>query len=360
MSRPGEARRERCRGAQVWRMPLKHRRVGVIPYLVEHIAFAALAAVFAGALHLWRRYDLVQVNTIPDSLVFAAVIPRLLGARVLLDLHECVPEFLATRLNAGANHPAVRVAAYVEQASIKFADSAITCTEQMREVFSSRGAPSTKIGVVLNSADERIFDVTRHPPRPRRPDRFTIISHGSLEERYGIDTIIRALSLLRDELPELRLAVFGEGSYRDALTLLAQELAVEDRVDFSRELIPLDSLVEAIADADAGVVASKRDAFRDLTHTNKMFEFIAMRRVLIVSRTRAVEAYFDESCFQYFDADDEHDLARAIREVHADPDLGDRLVRRASEVSESYRWKHQREIYRSFVETILADRPQRR
>ena len=55
----------------------------------------------------------------------------------------------------------------------------------------------------------------------------------------------------------------------------------------------------------------KRDSFRDLTHTNKMFDFIAMRRPVIVSRTASVEAYFDESCFQLFDSEDDRDLARA-------------------------------------------------
>ena len=121
---------------------------------------------------------------------------------------------------------------------------------------------------------------------------------------------------------------------------------------FSDGLVPLDELLRAIAAADAGLVAMKRDSFRDLTHTNKMFDFIAMRRPVIVSRTASVEAYFDESCFQLFDSEDDRDLARAIRELHADPGLRERLVRRAAEVNEPYRWPRQRELYRHVVERL--------
>jgi glycosyltransferase involved in cell wall biosynthesis len=117
---------------------------------------------------------------------------------------------------------------------------------------------------------------------------------------------------------------------------------------------PIDELVAAIADADAGIVAIKRDSFRDLTHCNKMFDFIAMRRPAIVSRTRSVEEYFDDSCFALFESDDEHDLARAIRRVYDDPELGERLIRRAAEVNEPYRWPHQRAAYEQVVARLAG------
>ena len=77
-----------------------------------------------------------------------------------------------------------------------------------------------------------------------------------------------------------------------------------------------------------------------------------MRRPVIVSRTASVEAYFDESCFQLFDSEDDRDLARAIRELHAEPGLRERLVSRAAEVNEPYRWPRQRELYRHVVERL--------
>lgn len=144
LSQPGEPRRDRYRGATVRRLPMRQRRGGPLRYMVEYGAFLVAAALVAGALHLRRRFDLVQVHSIPDVLVFAALIPRLLGARVVLDLHECMPEFFATKYKLDADHPGSRLLAWLEQVSIRFADMVITCTEQMREAFVARGAPRAR------------------------------------------------------------------------------------------------------------------------------------------------------------------------------------------------------------------------
>jgi glycosyltransferase involved in cell wall biosynthesis len=353
--RPGQPRRERLGRVAVYRLPLPLQRSdGCVRYVLQYAIFGLAATLAAGALHLRRRWHVVQVNSMPDALVFAALLPRLLGARVLLDLHECMPEFFAVKFGASPRHPARRMLAAVEQASIRFADRVVTCTDEMRETFVARGAPRRKIDVVLNSADEAIFDVRRYPPAARRPDRYTLICHGAIEESYGLDTLVRAAALLRQEIAGLRVELYGEGTYRPELERLARELDLDGAVRFSDGWVPIEQLLRAIANADVGVVPMRRNAFRDLTHCNKMFDFIAMRRPAVVSRTRSVEAYFGESCFAMFESGDEQDLARAIRSLHDDARLGERLAQRAAEASAPYRWVHQRRIYRSAVEGLVG------
>ena len=349
----GEPARESWQGARVRRVPIAHRRGGALGYLWQYAAFAAVATVLAALMHARRRYDLVQVHSLPDTLVFAAAVPRALGVPVLLDLHETMPEFFATRFGRppGAARRAVEAA---EQAAIRFATHVITCTEQMKEAFVARGAPAGKIDIVLNSADEALFDVARHPPQERRDGRMRLIVHGSIEERYGIDTAIEAVARLAGELPGLELQVYGRGSQRDALEALARERGVADRVHFQREWVPIDDLVEALAQADAGVVAMKRDEFRDLTHCNKMYELVTMRRPTLMSRTRSVEAYFGEDCFAWFRSDDPDDLARAIRRLHEDAEWGRRLAEEAARRNEPYRWVNQRAHYLRVVDGVLA------
>ena len=346
--RPGEPRRERRGPVRVLRLPAPLERTdGPLRYVLQYAGFGLMAAAIAAVLHGRRRWDVVQVNSMPDALVFAAAIPRLRGARVVLDLHECMPEFFQVKFGVGARHPAVRLVAAAEQASIRFADRVITCTEQMREAFVARGAPADKIEVVLNAADEAVFDARRHPPAPPN-GRFTLICHGAIERSYGHDTLLRAAALARDDVPGLRVEIYGDGTFRPELERLARELGLDVRI--SDGWVPIERLVEAIAAADAGVVAMRRDAFRDLTHCNKMFDLVAMRRPAIVSRTRAVEAYFGDGCFAYFDSGDEHGLADAIRALHRDPRLRERMVERAAAVSAPYRWERQREIYRRMIE----------
>ena len=162
--------------------------------------------------------------------------------------------------------------------------------------------------------------------------------------------------MLKEEIPELRFEIYGEGAYRDELVRLTEELGVEGHVYFSDGFVPMNDLLRAISAADVGVVAMKRDVFRDLTHCNKMYDFIAMRVPAIVSRTRSVRAYFPESCFRYVTPGDVTDLAEAIRELHASPDLRRHLVEEAARVNEPYRWPHQRGNYLAMVEALLDGR----
>src|SRR3712207_3538482 len=326
-------------------------------YVAGYGSFLAMALVVVAVLHALCRYHLVQVNSVPDTLVFAALVPKLSGAKVLLDLHEAMPEFYATKFGVGVDHPAVRVVAAAEQASIRFADAAITCTEQQREAFTARGADAARIGVVLNASDESIFDTARFPRESASDGAFRVVCHGTIEAHYGLDTLVRAAALLRDDIPELRVEIFGEGTYRDELVRLVRELGVEDIVWLSDGLVPWDELVSALARADAGVVAMKRDAFRDITHCNKMFDFVVMGVPAAVSRTRSVEAYFDEASFRFFASGDEHDLARALRDLHGDPQLRRRTAEHASTVAAPYRWPRQREHYLDVVARVLRGEP---
>lgn len=353
----GRPRIERDGRLTVRRLPIPLRRGGALTYLADYALFFVAAFVLLTWLHLRRRYRLVQVHSLPDPLVFAALVPKLTGARVILDLHECMPEFFSTKFGRPLDHWAVRGVAAVERASIRFADFAITCTEQMREAFIGRGADADRIGVVHNAAEEDVFDPSRHPPHARDNGRFTLICHGSVEERYGLDTAIKAVASLADEIPELRLQIYGKGTQLPELRELASQLDVRDRVDFTGTWVPIDELVGAIAAADGGIVAMKRDVFRDLVHCNKMYDLIAMRRPVITSRTRSVQAYFSDEAFLYFTADDPDDLARAIRRLYAEPELGERLVEQAGEEVEPYRWPRQREQYKRYVLSASGSRP---
>lgn len=97
LRRAGERRHERIGTVQVRRLSLAHHRAGPLRYLYEYGVFLVLAGLLVSLRHLRSRYDLVQVHSMPDGLVLAALLPRLMGTPVILDLHECVPEFFATK-----------------------------------------------------------------------------------------------------------------------------------------------------------------------------------------------------------------------------------------------------------------------
>lgn len=350
---PGTPLRERRGQVTTWRLRVPYRQQErALHYLVDYGVFLAQASLLVGALHLRRRFDLVQVNTLPDLLVLAAAVPRALGARVLLDLQECMPEFYATKFRHSMRHPVTLLVCAAERLAIRVADHVITPTPQLRQTFAGRGADAAKIDVVYDGSDPEVFrrDAQFRP----RCDRFVLISHGSIEERYGLDTAVRAVGLLREDVPEVQLRIVGRGSYVPELHRLVDELDLREHVEIREGFLPERELVQAIGESHVGIVAMKRDAFRDVTLTCKMFDFLQMGVPVAVSRTRAVQETLPADAVEFFDSDDPEALACALRRLHASPEHRDQLARRAQDVATPLFWPAQRRVYLDVVDRLLG------
>ena len=92
----------------------------------------------------------------------------------------------------------------------------------------------------LGAVNTRVVHLgTDVPPQPlREPDRPTVLTVGHLVARKRHADVLRALWLLRDDHPDLRWVVVGDGPERPALERMAAELELTRRVDFKGELPP--------------------------------------------------------------------------------------------------------------------------
>ena len=104
--------------------------------------------------------------------MIAGLLPRLLGARVLLDLQECMPEFFASKFGVGAGHPVVRLLEHLEQWAVRRADHVVTPTTD-GAVFVGRGADPERITTVMDGATRASSPRPRPPAHPvrARPSR---------------------------------------------------------------------------------------------------------------------------------------------------------------------------------------------
>src|SRR3972149_256487 len=111
-------------GVRVHRLDVqRHQGAGLRTYLGEYLAFLLRAAWAATREHRRRRYAAVQVHTLPDFLVFAALPRTLAGVPVLLDLHEAMPEFFRMRFPRASSPLAHRLLLVAERLSIASADA---------------------------------------------------------------------------------------------------------------------------------------------------------------------------------------------------------------------------------------------
>lgn len=345
----GEVAREAIEGVEVYRLPVGHKRGKILRYLWEYNAFFVLASSKLARLHRRHRFVAVQVNTMPDYLVYAALYPKLSGARVVLHLHEPVPELFQTMFpGKWFTRPFVWLVTRVEQASIRFADRVLTVTDQMRDNCVRRGADASKFTVVVNVPDDRHFARDRWDHlRPRLAaikaeesarGVFRVLTHGAIEERYGFDTIVRAVALAKDAVPGIQFRFMGAGDYLEDVKYLAGEQGIADRVHHLG-FVPFEQMIEEILLADVCVVAVKKNAYSVLVHTNKMYEYIALERPVIASRLDSVAATLGEDALLFFTPGDDADLAQRLRWAASHPaELAQRIAN-ANATYSALRWE---------------------
>jgi glycosyltransferase involved in cell wall biosynthesis/lipid II:glycine glycyltransferase (peptidoglycan interpeptide bridge formation enzyme) len=306
-------------GVVVHRVPVaRHRDRGFAAQLLEYLAFFTFAAMVVTARHLRRRFTAVQVHNLPDFLVFAALAPKLTGTPVLLDLHDLMPEFFASRTGSGLDSPAVRLVRWQEHLACRFADHVITVTDGWRDTLISRGVPPGKVSVVMNVADARLFQrISDAAGRPAGVG-LHLLYHGTFTRRYGVDLLVDAVARVRDELPDIHLTLLGDGDLRSDLLAQRERLGLRDHVTISDGMVAAADLPTAIRAADAGVVPTRSDVFTDGLLPTKLMEFVAMGTPVIAARTPTVASYFDDDMVEFFPPGDAAALARTIRALAGD------------------------------------------
>ncbi|GAB4446207.1 MAG: hypothetical protein Fur0044_42450 [Anaerolineae bacterium] len=341
-------------GVTIYRLPVKRdKKGGVKAQFFEYLTFFILAMLKAAQLHRQQRYGVVQVHNLPDFLVFAGLLPKLMGAKLILDIHDLMPEFYAARFNTSnwSSWP-MRLIRWQEWLSCRFADRVITVTKSWRESLIQRGVPAEKVHVVMNVADDQIFQ--RLPEAAPLPTNgcLRLIYHGNLTQRYGIDLLIRAVDLARRQAPDLRLMIHGSGDYREALVKLADELKLNDHIQFTTTFVPSAELPNLIRQANVGVVPYRRDIFTDGILPTKLMEYTALGLPTIVARTPAVEAYFDESMVEYFTAENVEELAASILKLYHHPARRAELAQKADVFNQSYNWAKLSSEYVKLIDSL--------
>jgi glycosyltransferase involved in cell wall biosynthesis len=348
--RPADTpRRVVVNGVTVIGLPVRQRE-GTAGTFVEYGLFILCAAAFLSVQHLRRRYAVVQANSLPDFLVFAALVPKLLGCKVVAKMQEPTPELAET---IHGKKWLTSALARLEQWSIRFADHSVTVTEQLKQRYVERGASADRISVVLNCPDPHIVLQNWSPPTQRSESGFVAVCHGTIEDRYGQDTIIDAARILRDELPDLRVVITGRGSRAEALAGAIAHYGLQDVVRFEG-WVSQARLNEILYSADVGIVAQKASPYSHLVHTNKMVDYWIFGLPVIASRLRAVSELYDDRFIEYYEPGDATDLAAAIRRLHADTARRAELAKNGKLAEQENGWAVQRVIYVGVFDSLLG------
>lgn len=330
---------------------LQKKQTGLTRYAFEYVAFFLWAFVRVGLLHARRRYHVVYVHNMPNFLVFTGLFPKIGGARIVLDVHDPAVELLADIRGRDLPPWGRRLAKAEERISISFSDALITVNESMRRRLSAMS--SRPVSVVMNLPDPRRF-VPLEASRDRGNLEWIVYS-GSIAHRNGLDLIVRAVSLLADEFASLRFRVIGEGPALESIVRLAEDLGVDDRVEF-RGLVPNDQIPSLLSDAVAGISPQRGGVFGSLVFSMKVAEYVALGLPVICSDITTMRHYFSDDELLFFKSGNAEDLARAIRVLLANPAAAEERAARGLTKLDELDWPAQKKTLVEVVEALAGFR----
>ena len=337
MRRSGEPARDAVDGARVVRLPLSHRRgSGALGVVLEYVGFTVLATLVVAWLALRRRYAAVQVHNPPDFLIATAVIPKLLGARVIFDVHDLSPDMFEMRFDGRKGASAAdRLLRRVERWATRFADHTVTVHEQYRRELVARGAPPARTSVVMNSLDERVVPLRRNRARLTG---FHVVYHGTVTPHYGVGLLIEAAARVAPELPGLRLGVYGEGDALPELRARAEELGLARHVEFSGRYLPQSEVLERVTSASVGVIPNLGIRLNRFALPTKLFEYVVLGVSVVSADLPTIREHFSPDEILFFRTGDADALADALLAVAHDPAAAAARAAAAQRRYQAYRW----------------------
>jgi glycosyltransferase involved in cell wall biosynthesis len=352
-----ELSREAYGNINVLRLPLRRQRGGKLSYIGQYTVFVFVCLFLLSARCLNRRYDFVHVHNMPDVLVFSALIPKILGAKVVLDLHDPMPELMQTIFKLPEKSPSVNLLKRFEKWSIGFANLVLTVNLACKKIYSSRSCPAEKIHVVLNSPDERIF---RFQPADSTPQNgstsskpFEILYHGSLVRRNGFDLAVDALELVKQDIPTAKLTVCGARTgYFDGVLQSAQERGLGDRIHYLGSL-NLAEITQIIEGCDLGIIPNHRNIFTEINTPTRIFEYLSLGRPVIAPRAPGIQDYFGDRDLIFFELGDAADLARQILYAYSHPPEVKETVKRGQAIYLAHTWHLERLAFLNSISNLL-------
>jgi glycosyltransferase involved in cell wall biosynthesis len=311
--------------------------------------FLARATMQVAKYELKNHYDLLHIHSVPDFIIFSGLLPKLRGTPLILDIHDILPEFYASKFASGDRSGFFRVLVGVERVSCRFANHVIIANDIWRERLLSRGLSPDKCTALLNSPDRSIFSRSgnEHP----RNGGFLMLYPGSLSWHQGLDIAIRAFAKISKFAPQAEFHIYGDGSSKQELLALVKDLGVESQVRMAHAR-SLREIAQIMETADLGIVPKRNDGFGNEAFSTKTLEFMAMGVPVVVSETMVDRYYFDDSVVKFFRSGDEDDLARCMLEMIDDSGARTRLIENANRFVKSIDWTAKQHEYLELVDQL--------
>lgn len=343
---------ELLEGIQIHRHPQPLEGEGLGGFLLEYSSAIFHEIRLLTKIRRQTRIDVIQVCNPPDILFLSALPFKLLGARMVYDLHDLCPELYFVKFNKrGLLYKAMLL---FERITVALADHVVTANQTFADFVKARdGARADKVTTMYRFPLPAFFEKRR--PAERDNDEELVIGYmGVMNAQDGVENFLEAVAHLRRKDPGLmfKARLVGDGPSRPELERLAIDLGIDDIVEMMGYLHG-DAFTDALASFDIGVIPDPHNEFNDTISMIKVFEYMAMgipmvsfrlsETVRLAGDTLTVAAQNTTAA-----------LGDAIHELARDDALRAEKARQSREHAENhFVWEHQAVKYVGVFESLL-------
>lgn len=356
----GQSMRENLCGVNIYHLQKRdYNEKRLVSFLIRMVLFFGKVFFVILAKQFQYRYRVVHVHNPPDFLVFSALVPKILGAKIVFDLHENLPELFCAKFNKNPGTLLVRILRFFEKKATQFADFTIVAHDLLRErVIKRDRIPEKSCVALLNYPSKKFFKPLLEKKNRRE---FRIIYPGTISYQHGIDIAVKSMAIVKKECKSAKLDIYGGSRnpvYYQELTKLVEDLSLNGTISF-HGVVPFEEMPNVLIGASIGIVPKRGGIFGSEAFSTKILEFMAVGLPVIVSKTKIDEYYFDNSMVMFFEPEDHNDLARCILELYRNEEKRETLARKGSEFVDKNNWEIKGQMYLDIVSRLVGTKKKR-
>jgi glycosyltransferase involved in cell wall biosynthesis/peptidoglycan/xylan/chitin deacetylase (PgdA/CDA1 family) len=322
-------------------------------YVFRLLRFLLRSSSAVTRLHARERYDVIHIHNMPDFLVFAAWYPKATGAKLILDVHDVVPELFEAKFRSRFRLAYSWLLRMIEKLSAHFCDYVIVSNHLWYNLLLHRSISFSRSTVLVNHVDPSVFRPRR---RTRTDDRYIVIFPGTFQRHQGLAVAVDAFRLFKEHVRNAAFHLYGGGNRLVETELRAKvlDLGLGDSVKFCGTQ-SLDEIAQTIANADLGVVPKLANSFGNEAYSTKIMEFMSQGVPVVASRTKIDSFYFNQDTVRFFEPGDSADMCRAMLEVATNDRLRESLVARGYEYVRRHNWDVAKHTYLNLIDSLSTE-----
>ena len=300
-------------GVWIYRYPMPFEAKGALGFVAEFAWCFVWTALKSLKVQLGGQgFDILHACNPPETYWVLARFWRLFGKRFLFDHHDLSPEMYGAKFG-GESGFVYRMLLLLERMTFRAADVVITTNESHKRVAVERGrvAPNA-VYVVRSGPDLGRFSTYQPNADWKRGKRYLLAYLGEMCVQDGVDHLVRAVRLLRDEAgrTDFHCVLVGGGPHQQAIRKYAGEQGVSDLCTFTGRVSD-EELCRILSSADVAVDPDPKTPWADMSTMNKVMEYMYFGLPLVAYDLRETR-FSAQRAAVYAEPNNERDLACQI------------------------------------------------